>query len=130
MIGPVLRDGRGAMAVEFEFALVVLIAAMLCALQVGVALHTQAGMRHAIGEGARVAMIDAGADETKIEQSIEAAYIGIKAADVVSLTATPSSDAAGMKRVELSLTYDFRPNLMLVQLPAVRMNVSRTIPLP
>ena len=51
------RDDRGAAAIEMAIALPVLIAMIYGLFQVGLLYQANAGMQHALGEGARVATL-------------------------------------------------------------------------
>lgn len=53
----ILRDSKGSAAIEFAIAVPVLVTFIIGIIQTGVYLQANAGVQHALGEGARVATI-------------------------------------------------------------------------
>lgn len=101
------RNERGAAVVEFAIAVPVLILMIWGIFQIGLLLHANAGMQHALGEGARFATLymDATADhrptdsqiQTEIQNNVFKPYVG-------TFTVTPPTTSGGYKTLTVSYT--------------------------
>jgi Flp pilus assembly protein TadG len=115
------RHQEGASAVEFALAAPVLITMMWGIFQFGVLFGSDAGMQHALGEGARFATIwpTPTDDQIKARMNDKLFKMGYGSFTVDN----PSRDAT-TGSVNLRITYQFTPNLLFFTLPQV--NLTRT----
>lgn len=126
-----VRDSRGAAAIEMAIALPILVIFIYGIFQVGVAFQAVAGMQHALGEGARLATIcqnptAAGvcstASNTDIKTKITQKVFGTG----VGTFSEPSVvDGAGFKT--LSVTFTMPMNFLFFQGPAINLTRSKKV---
>lgn len=126
----ILRDDRGATAVETAFALPVLIVMIWMMVQLAQVYRAMAGIQHALGEGARYATLCLNPTATgctvltpqSIKARVDAAVYGIGPGSFnVPL---PTTGTAGTSRyVDVTVTYTQPTNLLL--LPGPTITVSR-----
>jgi Flp pilus assembly protein TadG len=116
MIRKLRRSQEGASAVEFALAAPVLITMMWGIFQFGVLFGSDAGMQHALGEGARYATIwpTPTDDQIKARMDDKLFQMGYGTFTV----ANPARNASN-GYVDLQVTYVFTPNLLFFTLPAV-----------
>lgn len=122
------RDERGAAAIELAIAVPVLALFLWGIFQVGVAFQANAGMQHALGEGARLATLcydpdpDTGcahptnqAIKDRIKDKVFGTGVGVFADPTVT-------DGADYK--DLSVSYSMDTNFLLFDGPTI--NLTRT----
>lgn len=121
-------DERGAAAIEMAIAVPVLVLMLWGIFQVGIAFQANAGMQHALGEGARLATIckDPTADgkcSTASDGEIKA-LIAAKAfgTGIGNFTVADVVDGVGYK--DLGVTFTMPMNFLFFNGPAV--SLSRT----
>ena len=122
-------DDRGAAAIEMAFALPILMLFLFGIFQVGMIMAADAGMRHALGEGARIATLyPTPSDEViqkKINDKVFGTYIGSYKVDSPSTTVATNASGGVMSRYkDLKVSYSVTPNFLLFNGPPV--NFSRT----
>lgn len=122
------RDERGAAAIEMAIAVPVLAVFLWGIFQVGVAMQANAGMQHALGEGARFATIcvdpdpDTGCSSPsndEIKERIEEQVFGTGIGD---FDVADPVDAADYK--ELSVTFSMPTDFLLFKGPDI--DITRT----
>lgn len=122
------RDERGTAVIEIAIALPVLIVFIYGIFQVGVAFQANAGMQHALGEGARLATIcknptAAGvcsvATNTEIQAKMNQKMFGT---GIGTFTVNTIVDSADHKNLSVSFTMPM--NFLLFQGPNI--NLTRT----
>lgn len=123
-----VRDERGAAAVEMAIALPVLVMMLWGIFQLGVAFQASAGMQHALGEGARLATIcqnptASGQCNTATNEQIEA-LIDAKAFGTGIGTFTVQDIVEGDDYKELGVTFAMPTNFLFFNGPTI--NLSRT----
>ena len=116
MIRKIRRSQEGASAVEFALAAPVLVTMMWGIFQFGVLFGSDAGMQHALGQGARFATIwptptDTQVKERMADELFEMGYGEFAIADPVRDTANGF--------IDLRIQYRFTPNLLFFTLPQV-----------
>ena len=118
------RDEKGVAAVEMAFALPILLLFVYGIFQFGVILQANAGMQHALGEGARYATLyPKPADnliETRMSNSVFGMNIGTFGAPTVT---TPASSVCTNCRL-LTVSYTVTPDFVFFSGPAI--NLVRT----
>ena len=122
------RDNRGTAVIEVAIALPVLIVFIYGIFQVGVAFQANAGMQHALGEGARLATIcqnptAAGVCSVATNDEIEAKITEkVFGTGVGEFTVEDIVDEDDYK--DLSVTFTMPTNFLLFEGPDI--NITRT----
>ncbi len=121
MIGPrvLWRNERGAAVIEMAIALPVLVLFIWGIFQMGLLFQANAGMQHALGEGARYATIWPTPTDAQIK-----GRIGDKVYGVNNGTFTVADPASSSGFKTLSVSYSMPMNFLLFEGPTV--NVTRT----
>lgn len=104
-------DERGTSAVEMALSLPILLTFIFGIMQVGMVMAADAGMQHALGEGARLATLYPTPTDTAIKDKISAkvfgTYVGSYAvSDPVTTTVGTS------KYKQLQVSYSVTPNFL------------------
>lgn len=124
----IVRDERGAAAVEMAIALPVLVMMLWGIFQLGVAFQASAGMQHALGEGARLATICqnptadgvcSSASNAQIKALIEAKAFGTGIGTFVAQDVIDGSDYK-----DLGVTFTMPTNFLFFNGPTI--NLTRT----
>jgi hypothetical protein len=115
----ILRNDRGAAAIEMAFAVPVLALFLYGIFEIGVIFQANAGMQHALGEGARYATIYPAPTNAQIKQRIDDKVFGVgigdfEAEDVVN----------GANYKDLSVTFSMPTFFLFFHGPDV--NITRT----
>ena len=123
-----LRDERGAAAIEMAIAFPVLVLMLWGIFQIGVAFQANAGMQHALGEGARLASICQNpttdgvcntATNSEIEAKIRAKAFGTGIGQFVVGQIVDNNDYK-----DLSVTFRMPTNFLFFNGPVI--NISRS----
>lgn len=125
------REERGTAVIEVAIALPVLVLFIWGIFQVGIAFQANAGMQHALGEGARLATLCYNPNpttgcqtptnteiSTRISQKVFGTRVGTFS------TPTVTNGPSGSKYKDLSVTFTMPMNFLFFQGPAV--NLTRT----
>lgn len=128
------RDERGTGAIEMAIALPVLVMFLWGIFQIGIAFQAQAGMQHALGEGARFATLcinptpAAGCStptndeiKTKISQAVFGTKVGTFGTPVVV-----DGPATEMYK-DLTVTFTMPMDFLFFQGPAVNLSRSKRV---
>jgi hypothetical protein len=125
------RDDRGAAAIEMAIAMPLLVLFLWGIFQVGVAFQANAGMQHALGEGARYATLcvnpnlNTGCNtpsNTLIENRIKDKVFGTKVGEFEDPSVTNGPANSGYKT--LSVTFTMQPDFLFFQGPPI--NITQT----
>jgi hypothetical protein len=121
------RDVRGAAAIEMALALPVLVAMIYGIFQVGLLYQANAGMQHALGEGARYATLCVPSgnvcnppSDTQIKNMITAKLFG--KGDGAFTVANP---VPGTGYRDLSVSYSRKMNFLFMAGPTITLNRSK-----
>ena len=128
------RDQRGAAAIEFAIAVPVMVVMIYGIFQVGLIYEANAGMQHALGEGARLATLCTPSGNActspsdtaivaKMNEKKFGANIGTFSTPTVT---TPSSGSCTFCR-DLSITYTVTPNFLFFTGPAISVTRSKRV---
>lgn len=117
------RDEGGAAVVEMAIALPVLVTFIYGIFQLGVLFQANAGMQHALGEGARYATIWPTPTDANIKSKISAEVFGTK--NGTFTVATPVNNADASKT--LSVTYSMPTNFLFFPGPTVNITRSKKV---
>ena len=118
------RDKRGAAAIEMAFALPILLMFVYGIFQFGVILQANAGMQHALGEGARYATLFPKPADNLIVTRISNEVFGMKIGTFGTPTVTtPASGTCTDCRL-LTVTFSYTPDFLFFSGPTI--NLTRT----
>lgn len=122
-----LRDSRGAAAIEMALALPVLVTAVYGIFQIGLLYQASAGMQQALGEGARLATLCVQTSngcnppsDAEIKDRIASKLFGKGDGKF-----TVNDPVAGEGYRELSVTYSKKMNFLFFTGPTINLNRSK-----
>ena len=121
------RDDQGAAALEFAVAVPVLIMMIYGIFRVGLLYEANAGMQHALGEGARYATLFPTPTDTQIKAKVTSKLFGkgFGAFTVVD----PVTDATNGYKT-LTVNYSTPMDFLIVPGPTVTLSRSKRVYLP
>lgn len=125
-----LKDIRGAAAIEFAFALPVIAIIMIGILQMGMVLHASGGMRYALAEGIRFARVNPEATDAEVEEHTRAALLGIDGDGITSLTFDRGTSSGGASFGRMAMRYEVTAVIPFVPLTSFELNQTKTTYLP
>lgn len=118
------RDDKGAAAIEMAFALPVLLLFVYGIFQLGVILQANAGMQHALGEGARYATLYPKPADSAIVSRMSDKVFGMNVGTFGTPTVTTPSTAVCTNCRLLTVTYSVTPSFLLFNGPPI--SITRT----
>lgn len=116
------RNERGAALIEFAIALPVLVLFIYGIFRLGLLFQANAGMQHALGEGARLATIYPTPSNSQIQTKMNSKLFG---SGYGSFTVAEPVDGTGFKT--LSVTYTTPMDFLLVPGPTVTITRSKKV---
>ena len=119
-----LRDTRGAAAIEMAIATPVLVLMIWGIFQIGIAFQASAGMQHALGEGARYATIFPAPTDAQIIAKIADKKFGVGVGTFDDPTVTIPASTVCTNCKLLSVTFSMTPNFLFFNGPPI--NLTRT----
>lgn len=122
------RSLRGSTTVDFAFALPVLALLMIATLQVGQTLHAKGSLRHALGEGVRLAKVNPAATQADVFAKVKAELSTLNPARVSNLTFTRGT-ASGARTATITVSYTTEANYPVISFP-VTLTETKTVYLP
>ncbi|MDP9422308.1 MAG: pilus assembly protein [Pseudomonadota bacterium] len=117
-------DQAGTSAVEFAVSVPVLVMLIWGIAQVGLLYEANAGMQHALGEGARLATIYPTPDDTAIQNKITSAKFGLGNGTWGTPTITTNATA---KTKTITVTYSQPTDFLFVPGPNVSLSASKVV---
>jgi Flp pilus assembly pilin Flp len=114
-----VRDDRGAAAIEMAFALPALVMLIWGIVQLGMAFRAVAGIQHSLGEGARLATIWPQPAYDAIEAKMEEVVYGIEPGTFTIHPPEPGLSDAGEAYLDLKVSYTQPTNLLLLPGPTI-----------
>ena len=114
-----VRDDRGAAAIEMAFALPALVILIWGIVQLGMAFRAVAGIQHSLGEGARLATIWPQPSDDAIEAKMESVVYGIEPGTFTIHPPEPGLSDAGEAYLDLKVSYTQPTNLLLLPGPTI-----------
>ena len=116
------KNDEGAAVVEVAFALPIMLVLVYGIFQLGVIFAANAGMQHALGEGARMATIYPSPTDTQIKAQMNAKLFGTK---IGTFTVADPTGTTNYK--DLQVSYTVTPNFLFFKLPAVTINRTKRV---
>ena len=120
-------DQRGASAVEFAMVAPVLFSIIIGAAQMGVLFFANTGLQHAVGEGARVAMIFPRPSDATIKQSVKNAKYGVDPNYLVGEPLITYQLDGGVCAAEITWSYNVPLNFIFYETPPVILEHERRV---
>ena len=112
------RDDRGVATIEMALTLPILLTFIYGIFQIGVILAANAGMQHALGEGARYATLFPTPTNEQIAARIEAKKFGVHVGTwTAAAVADPATGSSGYR--DLSIGYSVTPNFLFFNGPVI-----------
>lgn len=121
------RDQHGAAALEFALAVPVLIMLIYGIFRVGLLYEANAGMQHALGEGARYATLFPTPTDAQIQARVNTKLFGRGYGTFT--VASPVTDASNAFKT-LTVTYTTPMDFLIVPGPTVTVSRSKRVYLP
>lgn len=123
MLRKIGRNESGATVIEMAIALPVLVSFIYGIFQLGVIFQANAGMQHALGEGARYATIWPTPNDANIKSKVSAEVFGTK--NGTFTVADPVTNADASKT--LSVTFSMPTNFLFIAGPTVNITRSKKV---
>lgn len=123
-----LRDRTGSSTIDFAFALPVLAVVMIATLQAGQVLHAKGSLRHAVGEGVRLAKVKRTATEADVVAAMRAQLPSLNATRLSNLGMSRNT-ANGVRTATVTATYTTEANYPIISFPVV-ITETKTVYLP
>lgn len=122
------RDRVGSSTIDFAFALPVLAIVMIATLQAGQVLHAKGSLRHAVGEGVRLAKVKPSATQDDVVALVRAQLPSLNAARLTNLGMSRNT-ANGVRTATVTATYTTEANYPIISFPVV-ITETKTVYLP
>lgn len=123
----ICRDQRGAAALEFAVAVPVLIMLIYGIFRVGLLYEANAGMQHALGEGARFATLFPTPTDAQIQARMTSKLFGRGYGNFT--VSAPVTDASNAFKT-LTVTYSTPMDFLIVPGPTVTVSRSKRVYMP
>jgi Flp pilus assembly protein TadG len=125
---------QGAAAIEFAIALPVLLVMIYGIFQVGLVFQANAGMQHALGEGARLATLCTptatgcnSASDSAIVAKMSAKKFGMNIGTFGTPTVTTPATSVCTHCKDLTVTYTVTPNYLFFNGPAISLTRTKRV---
>lgn len=122
----ILRDKRGVGAVEFALAVPVLLGFIVGIAQLGMLFFANAGLKSAVGEGARYATIHPRPTETQVIQRITDQRFGLDPAFITDPTVR-TSKVGTRDYITISMSYDVPLDFIFYKTSPIKLVQTRRV---
>ena len=119
-----LGDRKGSAAIEFVVAIPILVLMIWGIFQIGILYQANAGMQHALGEGARLATVWPTRTDSEIQSKITSAKFGLANGTWGTPQITTDTTA---KTKTISVTYSQPTDFLFFQGPTVTLSASKVV---
>ena len=119
------RDQRGASAVEMALAMPILVACIYGIFMIGLMFQANAGIQHALGEGARAATVYPTPTDDVLVTKMQNSVFGMNVGTFNTPTVTTPSAATCTNCRQLTVTYTVTPDFLLYTFPAITLSRSK-----
>jgi Flp pilus assembly protein TadG len=127
MVRRIIANVRGAAAIEMAFALPLLLMFIYGIFQYGVILQANAGMQHALGEGARLATIYPKPADSLIVTRMQQRLVGMKVGTFgTPAVSTPATSVCTNCRL-LTVTYTVTPDFLFFNGPPISLTRTKQV---
>ena len=118
-------DVRAASAVEFALSAGILVLMLVGIAQVGILFMANAGLRHAVGEGARLSTIFPTPSDSTIIAKVSSTRFGVNPAYIQEGPNVTHGVENGATFTEVSMTYSVPLNFVFFKIPGVTLTETR-----
>lgn len=127
MLRRIIADVKGAAAIEMAFALPLLLLFIYGIFQYGVILQANAGMQHALGEGARYATIYPKPADTAIVTRMSDKLVGMNVGTFGTPTVTTPATTVCTNCRLLTVTYTVTPDFLFFNGPPISLTRTKQV---
>jgi Flp pilus assembly protein TadG len=134
LLKPLRCDQRGAAAIEFAIAVPILVLFIYGIFQVGLLFQANAGMQHALGEGARLATLCTPngttcntASDSQIVSRMSDKVFGMNIGSFGTPTVTTPASSTCIRCKDLSVSYTVTPNFLFFNGPPITLTRSKRV---
>jgi Flp pilus assembly protein TadG len=120
-------DDRGVAAIEMAFALPILLLFVFGIFQFGIILQANAGMQHALGEGARYATLYPKPADSLIVTKMSNAVFGMNVGTFGTPTVTTPATTDCTNCRLLTVTYTVTPNFIFFNGPPISLTRTKRV---
>jgi Flp pilus assembly protein TadG len=121
------REDRGVGALEFALVLPALVVIIAGITQLGILYMANAGLRHALAEGARYATIWPRPTDTQIRDLIVSERFGLAGGGTVTTPAITHGESDGADYVDISASYTLDLNFVFFTVDDITLTDSRRV---
>jgi Flp pilus assembly protein TadG len=121
------RDERGVAMIEMAFALPILLLFVFGIFQFGVILQANAGIQHALGEGARYATLYPKPADNLIQSKMANEVFGLNVGTFSAPTVTTPETSVCTNCRLLTVNYTVTPNFVFFSGPAITLNRTKRV---
>lgn len=125
LVKKLAANARGATAVEFALSAGILVLMLVGLAQVGILFMANAGLRHAVGEGARLSTIFPTPEDSTIIAKVASTRFGVNPAYITAGPTVTRGTENGASFIEVSMTYSVPLNFIFFQIPGVTLTETR-----
>jgi Flp pilus assembly protein TadG len=120
-----VADTEGSSAVEFALTAGMLLMLMVGLAQVGILFMANAGLRHAVGEGARLSTIFPMPSDATIIAKVNATRFGVNSSYITTGPTVTHGTENGASFTQVSMSYSVPMNFVFFHAPAVTLTETR-----
>lgn len=121
------RDDTGAAAIEMAFALPILLLFVFGIFQFGVIFQANAGMQHALGEGARMATVYPAPNDDAIVDKMSDSVFGMNVGTFGTPTVTTPATSVCTGCRLLTVTYSYQPDFVFFAGPPISLTRTKQV---
>jgi Flp pilus assembly pilin Flp len=126
LVKKLAANARGATAVEFALSAGILVLMLVGLAQVGILFMANAGLRHAVGEGARLSTIYPTPSDSTILAKVTSTRFGVNPAYIsTGWPKVTHGTENGASYTEVSMQYSVPLNFVFFQIPGVTLTETR-----
>ena len=122
----IIRDDKGAAAIEMALAIPILLELLWIVFQGGLIFRAMSGIQHGLGEGARYATIYPQPNASQIRSRISDAVYGIGPGSF-TIDNPVAGTADGANYLDLRVSYTQETNLLIVPGPTITVSRSKRV---
>ena len=123
------RDRRGSVGLDYAIAIPILVTMMIGIVQFAVVLHTAGVMRHALGEGLRLAKVDPTASTIEVKDAAKGSMKGVLLSGITKLEFRRSATARSQIGT-MTMEYRLEPIIPFASIPPFTLSETRKVYLP
>ena len=119
-----LGDAQGAAAIEFALSAAIILTLLIGSVQIGILFMANAGLRHAVGEGARYSTIYPMPSDSAIIAKVNGTRFGMNSSRITGPTVTHGTQS-GASYTEVSMSYSVPLNFVFFSTSPITLTETR-----